>query len=80
LIAEFDIYGIFVPALLIFAIIAFLLAFVVRRFLDIIGFYYLVWHRPLFDLCILAILFGAVTAAAEPVIGELRRLIPEVVL
>jgi hypothetical protein len=25
-------------------------------------------------------LFGAVTVAAEPVIGELRRLIPEVVL
>jgi hypothetical protein len=80
LIAEFDIYGIFVPALLIFAIVAFLLYIIVRRFLDIIGFYHLVWHRPLFDLCILAILFGAVTAAAEPVIGELRHLIPEIVL
>jgi protein AaeX len=80
LIAEFDIYGIFVPALAIFAIIAFLLAFIVRSFLDIIGFYHLVWHRPLFDLCIFVILFGAVTVAAEPVIGELRRLIPEVVL
>jgi Protein of unknown function (DUF1656) len=80
LIAEFDIYGIFVPALVIFAIIAFLLAIVVRRFLDVIGFYHLVWHRPLFDLCILAILFGAVTAVAEPVIGELRQLIPGIVL
>jgi hypothetical protein len=80
LIAEFDIYGVFVPALVIFAIIAFLLAFVVRRFLDIIGFYHLVWHRLLFDLCIFAVLFGAVTAAAEPIIGELRRLIPGVVL
>jgi hypothetical protein len=80
LIAEFDIYGVFVPALVIFAIIAFLLAFVVRRFLDIIGFYHLVWHRPLFDLCIFAILFGAVTAAAEPVIGEIRHLIPGIVL
>ncbi len=55
MIAEFDIYGIYVPALLIFAIIAFLLAFVVRSFLDIIGFYHLVWHRPRYDLCILAI-------------------------
>jgi hypothetical protein len=80
LIAEFDIYGIFVPALLIFAIVAFLLYIIVRRFLDIIGFYHLVWHRPLFDLCILAILFGAVTAAAEPIIGELRHLIPGIVL
>jgi len=80
LIAEFDVYGIFVPALVIYAIIAFLLAFVVRQFLDVIGFYHLVWHRPLFDLCIFAILFGVVTAAAEPVIGELRHLIPEIVL
>lgn len=80
MIAEFDIYGIFVPALLIFAIVAFLLYIIVRRFLDIIGFYHLVWHRPLFDLCILAILFGAVTAAAEPIIGELRHLIPGIVL
>ena len=37
MIAEFNIYGIFVPALLIFAIIAFLLAFVVRSVLDISG-------------------------------------------
>ncbi len=80
MIAEFDIYGIFVPALLIFAIVAFLLAFVIRQFLDIIGFYHLVWHRPLFDLCIFVIMFGAVTVAAEPVIGELRHLIPEIVL
>jgi hypothetical protein len=80
LIAEFDVYGIFVPALVIYAIIAFLLAFVVRQFLDVVGFYHLVWHRPLFDLCIFAIMFGAVTAAAEPVIGELRHLIPEIVL
>jgi hypothetical protein len=80
LIAEFDIYGIFVPALLIFAIVAFLLAFVIRQFLDIIGFYHLVWHRPLFDLCIFVIMFGAVTAAAEPVIGELRHIIPEFIL
>ena len=80
MIAEFDIYGIFVPALVIYAIIAFVLAFAVRSFLDIIGFYNLVWHRPLFDLCIFAILFGAVTVAAEPVIGELRHLIPEIVL
>jgi len=64
----------------IFAIIAFLLAFFVRSFLDIIGFYHLVWHRPLFELCIFAILFGAVTVAAEPVIGELRQLIPGIVL
>lgn len=80
MIAEVDIYHVFDPALVIFAIIAFLLSFVLRRFLDIIGFYHLVWYRPLFDLCIFAIVFAAVTAAAEPVIGELRQLIPGVVL
>jgi Protein of unknown function (DUF1656). len=55
-IAEFDIYGVFVPALLVFAIVAFLLVLVLRRLLDAIGFYRFVWHRPLFDLALGVIL------------------------
>ena len=62
MIAEFDIYGVFVPALLVFAIVAFLLVLVLRRLLDAIGFYRFVWHRPLFDLALGVILFGVVAA------------------
>ena len=62
MIAEFDIYGVFVPALLCFAIVAFLLVLVLRRLLDAIGLYRFVWHRPLFDLALGVIVFGVVAA------------------
>jgi Protein of unknown function (DUF1656) len=76
MIAEFDIYGVFVPALLAFAIVAFLLVLVVTRLLNAIGFYRFVWHRPLFDIALGVILFGAVVAFAEPVVGFLRHHVP----
>jgi hypothetical protein len=76
MIAEFDIYGVFVPALLVYAIIALLLELLLRRVLNAIGFYRFVWHRPLFDLALVVILFGAVVAFAEPFVGFLRHHIP----
>ena len=76
MIAEFDIYGVFVPALLVFAIVAFLLVLVVTRLLNAIGFYRFVWHRPLFDIALGVILLGAVVAFAEPVVGFLRHHVP----
>jgi protein AaeX len=60
---EFDIYGVFFPAFAVFAAIALVLQVVIKRLLDAIGFYRLVWHRALFDLAIYVILVGAVTAA-----------------
>jgi hypothetical protein len=75
-IAEFDIYGVFVPALLIFAVVALLLTLVLTRLLEAIGFYRFVWHRPLFDLALGVILFGVVIAYAEPAVGFLRHQVP----
>ena len=80
MIAEFNVYGVYVPALLIFAMIAFSLALAVRRVLDAADLYRFVWHRPLFDLALFVILFGAVTALAEPAIGVLRHLAPRVIV
>ena len=73
MIAEFDIYGVFVPALLVFAIAALLLTLVLTRLLQVIGFYRFVWHRPLFDVALGVILFGAVVAYAEPAVRFLRH-------
>jgi hypothetical protein len=76
MIAEFDIYGVFVPALLVFAIVALLLALALTRLLEAIGFYRFVWHRPLFDIALGVILFGAVVAYAEPIVGFVRHAVP----
>jgi hypothetical protein len=47
---KFDIYGVFVPALLVWALVALSLTGVLRTVLARVGFYRLVWHRPLVDL------------------------------
>jgi Protein of unknown function (DUF1656) len=55
MIGEFDIYGVFVPTLLVWALVALALTSVLRRVLVRVGFYRLVWHRPLVDLSLLVI-------------------------
>jgi hypothetical protein len=61
MIGEFDIYGVFVPALLVWALVALSLTGVVRMVLARVGFYRLVWHRPLVDLSLLIIVLTIVT-------------------
>ncbi|MCK8783124.1 DUF1656 domain-containing protein [Roseomonas sp. NAR14] len=64
MIAEIDIYGIFVPALLVWSVIALAVSALLRRLLDRIGLYRLVWHRALFDFALFVIVLGGVYAAA----------------
>jgi hypothetical protein len=65
MVGEFDFAGVFVPALLVWVIVAVGINIFIRRILAIVGFYRLVWHRGLFDLALLAILWGSVTALAD---------------
>jgi hypothetical protein len=62
MIGEFDVFGVFVPALLVWGLVALVLAAVLRTALASVGFYRLVWHRPLVDLSLLVIILAAVTA------------------
>lgn len=63
---EFDLYGVFVPSLAAWMLLAFLLFLPLRRLLARAGLYRLVWHRPLFDLALYVVLLGAVVALALP--------------
>jgi hypothetical protein len=65
---EIDIYGVFVPDLMVWVVLAFLLSVPVRRLLGAIGFYRLVWHRALFDLALFVIVLGGVIAASRRVL------------
>jgi hypothetical protein len=62
MIGELDLYGVFVPALLVVVAVALPLTAVLRRLLRLFGFYRLVWHRPLFDLALLVIVVGGLVA------------------
>ena len=64
---EFDIYGVYFPALVVFAAIAFVFQLGLKRVLDVTGFYRFVW-RPLVDLAIYVILLAAITAVATTIL------------
>jgi hypothetical protein len=66
---ELDIYGVFVPSLTAWMILAFLISLIVRWVLARTGFYRLVWHRPLFDLALYVVLLGCVVAVGQPLIS-----------
>jgi hypothetical protein len=66
MIGEMSIGGVFVPALLIWALIAFVLNVGLRRLLYAAGFYRFVWHRALFDAATFVILLaGVVTLSGQ---------------
>ena len=61
---EVSLDGVYFPAALLWAGIAFLFSSVTSWTLSRMGFYTLVWHRALFDVCLFVILWGAVCAVA----------------
>lgn len=65
MIAELDLHGVFVPALIVWAVVALVATSLVKRLLDRVGAYRLVWHRPLFDLALFLIVLGGVAALSD---------------
>jgi len=61
---EIDVYGVFIPPLLLWVVAALPLTAALRRVLRRYGLYRFVWHRPLFDLALLIIVLGFVVAIA----------------
>jgi hypothetical protein len=57
---DLDVYGVFLPALFAWMLLAFAISLPLRRLLAWSGFYRLVWHRPLFDIALYVVLLGAV--------------------
>ncbi len=57
---EIDIYGVLVPALLLWLIVTYALSALLRPVLQRSGLYRLVWHRALFDLALFVCLLGGV--------------------
>ena len=57
--------GVFIPGLMLWALVGLLLSIPVRWLLNETGFYRLVWHRGLFDICLFIILWGGMAALAS---------------
>jgi hypothetical protein len=61
---EFDIGGVFAPSLLIWGLVALTLSLPLRWLLARVGAYRLVWHRGLFDIALVILLWAGVSAWA----------------
>ena len=62
---QIDIFGVMVPSLLLWFVVAYALMSLVTVGLDRVGFYRLVWHRALFDLSVFVCLLGGVVYLSE---------------
>ncbi|SPA32370.1 conserved hypothetical protein; associated to putative secretion protein and putative transporter [Cupriavidus taiwanensis] len=60
--AEFDLYGVFVPATVVWMLAAFAVTAALRAVLVRVGFYRIVWHRSLFNLSLYILVLGAIVA------------------
>ena len=58
MIGEIDVAGVFISPLLLCVILGFAMRLLLSRVLEAIGFYRVVWQRPLFDTALLLILTG----------------------
>jgi hypothetical protein len=62
---EIDIYGVLVPALLLWLIVAYALSAAFGRLMLRFDLYRLVWHRALFDFALFVCLLGGVVYLTE---------------
>ncbi len=69
MIGEFDIYGVLIPALLVWLVVAYVVYAAARTALSAAGAYRFIWHRPLFDIALYVILLGIVVFIAARVIS-----------
>ncbi|TPI35863.1 DUF1656 domain-containing protein [Mesorhizobium sp. B3-1-6] len=62
---QLNLYGVFVPALFTWTLIALAVSVPLRRIIAWSGFYRFVWHRPLFDVALYVVLVGAIVLLAK---------------
>lgn len=65
MIEEIDLFGVFLPSLFVWMILAFLATLVLRRLLSSVGAYHYIWHRPLFDISLYVLTLGTVIWTAR---------------
>ncbi|WP_118181231.1 DUF1656 domain-containing protein [Paraburkholderia phosphatilytica] len=68
MIGEIDVVGVFVPAILVLMLIAYLINLGIRTVLARIGFYRLVWHRSVFDLALYVLVLGLVAIVSHRIV------------
>jgi hypothetical protein len=60
MIGEINIVGVFIPAVLVLMLVAYMVSRGVVALLALTGIYRFVWHRAAFDFCLYIFIFGAI--------------------
>ncbi|KWV52170.1 hypothetical protein AS156_10550 [Bradyrhizobium macuxiense] len=62
---EIDIYGVLIPSLLLWLVVAYAASAVLSRIMQRFGLYRLVWHRALFNFALFVCVLGVVVYLSE---------------
>ena len=63
---ELDLFGVLVPSLVLWSVLAFVLARIISKLIARAGFYRQIWHPALFDFALyVCVVTGLVFAATE---------------
>jgi hypothetical protein len=73
---EFDLFGVYLPPLLPAIAVAWVLTALLLRGLNAIGFYRVVWHRPLVSLALFVLVLGGTVFGLDAVLPSLRAILP----
>ena len=65
MIGETDIYGVYLPAVLVLMLVSYLFCLIVTRVFARVGLYRFIWHRSIFDLAIYVIVLGIVVIVSH---------------
>ena len=63
---SFDMFGFYLPAIMIWAVIALVPCVLLCWGLRLLGIYRFVWHRALFDMALYVIILGDIILAGGP--------------
>ncbi|CAB3769945.1 DUF1656 domain-containing protein [Paraburkholderia humisilvae] len=65
MIGEVNFVGVFIPAVLVLMLIAYLIKRGVVMLLAALGVYRFIWHRAAFDFCLYVFIFGAMVVLTK---------------
>ncbi|MEQ1940173.1 DUF1656 domain-containing protein [Mesorhizobium sp. CN5-321] len=60
--SDINLFGVYLPALLVLMLAAFVVARIVTQVLSRTGLYSIVWHRALFNLALYVLILGAMSS------------------
>jgi hypothetical protein len=73
---EFNLFGIYLPPLMLAGIIAWPVTLLLYRALNRIGFYRFVWHRPMVNLALFVMVLGAAVFGLSAIMPSVRGILP----